>query len=487
MLRFRTAYFGLASVSLALVALVGCGGGDGDTAGGGGGTSFVSMGTAPVGGAFNQVGADISEVLNNHKGENTWKVQAKGTKGSQENIRRLDKGELQLALSNAAISYHAVNGTAGWDKKYDIRTIATIAPNVAMFITKADSGIKQISDLKGKRVICGPAGAGFEMFIDPIIQAHGISFDDFTKLNDTQSGAVDKLADGNADAAFLGGAVPTGAIVQACSSMDIYFVPFDPQVRDQLIAEFPFFQGVTIPQDKYADLTEAYQGLNVGSMHLITSASQPEDLIYQITKTVWEHRGEIAHPAAKFINEDNAARFTGTDFHAGAEKFYREAGVWPEDGASSDKPSPGDLPPLPAPEEESAAKPETKDETPADPVKKTDETPAPETPAKADTPEPAKSDDKPAPADPAEEKKPADSTPEKKDAPAKPDAPADTKDAPADKPAVKEEPATDAKPADVEKPADAKKSADAGSDDPAPPAKPEGDTDAPAEAAASSK
>ncbi len=466
MLRSRSAYFGLATVSLAMVALVGCGGGDGDNAGGGGGTSFVSMGTAPVGGAFNQVGADISEVLNNHKGENTWKVQAKGTKGSQENIRRLDKGELQLALSNAAISYHAVKGTAGWDKKYEIRTIATIAPNVAMFITKADSGIKKISDLKGKRVICGPAGAGFEMFIDPIIQAHGISFDDFTKLNDTQSGAVDKLADGNADAAFLGGAVPTGAIVQACSSMDIHFIPFDPQVREQLIAEYPFFQGVTIPQDKYADLSEDYQGLNVGSMHLITSASQPEELIYQITKTIWEHRGEIAHPAAKFINEDNAARFTGTEFHAGAEKFYREAGIWPEGDAPADKPSPSDLPPLPAPEPEGdpepAPQPESKDDTPADPVKKDGETPTPATPEKGDAPAPAKSDDKPAPAE-APQPPAADPAPEKADAPAKPETPAEKPEAPADKPAAAEK-----------------------TDDPAPPAKPEGAADAPAEAAAGS-
>ena len=82
---------------------------------------FLSMGTAPVGGAFPVVGGAIAEVLNEHKQVIDWKVQAKGTKGSQENIRRLQQNELELALSNAAISFFAARGEGTWDKKYDIR------------------------------------------------------------------------------------------------------------------------------------------------------------------------------------------------------------------------------------------------------------------------------------------------------------------------------------------------------------------------------
>ena len=54
-------------------------------------------------------------------------------------------------------------------------------------------------------------------------------------------------------------------------------------------------------------------------------------MIYQITKTLYENRAKIAHPAAKkFITEKNAARFTGTDFHPGAIRFYKEIGIWAE-------------------------------------------------------------------------------------------------------------------------------------------------------------
>lgn len=291
------------------------------------------MGTAPVGGAFAVVGGALAEVLNEFRGDNNWRVQAKGTKGSQENIRRLDSGDLQLALSNSAISFFGVRGEAGWEKEYEIRAVATLAPNVAMFITQQDSGVETIADLAGKRVMVGVGGAGFEMFVRPLLAAHGITYDDFTPVYGTQTGAVDMLGDGSIKAAFLGGAVPTGSITQACSTYNIHFVPFDSAARQELIEEYPFFRPVTVTADKYSDLGADYAGLNVGSMHLITSSDQDEERIYQVTKTIWEHRQEVAdrHPAGRAINENNVARYTGTEFHPGAVRFYREIGIWPQD------------------------------------------------------------------------------------------------------------------------------------------------------------
>lgn len=321
----------LASLPL-LVFFLACGGGGdaGDAASGG--PQFLSMGTAPVGGAFPVVGGAIAEVLNENRGENEWRVQPRGTKGSQENIRRLVRGELQLALSNSAISYFAVLGESGWEQSYDIRAVATLAPNIATFVTKTDSGVTNMGDLAGRRAMVGVAGAGFEMFVEPLLAAHGVTYDDFTQVYGTQSGAVDMLGDGSIDAAFLGGAVPTGAVTQACSTYDIRFVPFDEETRQQLAADYPFFQLATIPADAYSDLSEDYPGLNVGSMHLITSADADEELVYRITKTLWDNRQSVAdkHPAGRAINEANVARYTGTPFHPGAERFYREIGVWPE-------------------------------------------------------------------------------------------------------------------------------------------------------------
>jgi TRAP transporter TAXI family solute receptor len=304
---------------------------------------YVTLGTAPVGGAFAPVGNAIASVANEFKGDHEWKVQAQGTKGSQQNIRMLDKGEIQLGMSNSAISYAAARGTGSWDKKYDIRAVVTLAPNVGLFITKKNSGIESLADLKDKRITVGPAGAGFEMFLGPLLTAHGVNYGTgdpaFTPMNETYSAAVQLLGDDNADAAFMGGAVPTPAVTQACTSYDISFIPYDESVRQELIKEYEFYQPVTIPaknkdgKPTYKGLESDFQALNVGSMQLITNADVDEELVYQLTKTIWENRKEIAkqHRAANAINEQNAARYTGTEFHPGAIRFYKEIGIWPEE------------------------------------------------------------------------------------------------------------------------------------------------------------
>lgn len=297
---------------------------------------FLSIGTAPPGGAFFVVGSAIAEVVGSHSSANGWQITAEATKGTQENVRRLDKGELEFALANAAITFFAVRGQAKWEKEYPIRSVMTLAPNIALFITPVDSGIRSIADLKGKRVVVGPAGAGFEHFVGPILKAHGVTYDDFSPLYDTQTGAVALLGDGSADAAFLGGAVPTASITQACATRDIHFIPFDENAMDRLTEQYRFFDRRTIPARTYKGQTEDFHGLNVGSMILVTSAQVDEETVYRFTKTLFEHAREVTekHPAGKAINPQNAVRDTGTPFHPGAIRYYREIGIWPEDNTT---------------------------------------------------------------------------------------------------------------------------------------------------------
>lgn len=294
-------------------------------------SKFMSVGTAPPGGTFFVVGGAIADVASANSGELAWQVTAEATKGTQENIRRLGSGELDFAMANAAISYFAVRGEGAWEKEYPIRTVMTLAPNIALFITPKSSGIKNIADLKGKRVVVGPAGAGFNYFLEPILNAHGVTYDDFTPLNNTQAGSVDMLSDGAAAAAFLGGAIPTSSITQASASQNIFFVPFTDDAKNSLFDSYPFFFPATIPARTYRGQDEDFNGMNVGSMHLITSEAVSEEKVYQFTKILYENRSEVVkiHPAGKAINPKNVVKDTGTPFHQGAIRFYKEIGIWP--------------------------------------------------------------------------------------------------------------------------------------------------------------
>ena len=316
------------SVLLLAIVVAACGGGDEPVADGE--QVFLSLGTAPPGGAFFVVGGALADVLN-AEAEHGWTATAEATSGSQENIRRLASGELDFAISNAAITYFAVRGAGGWDQAYAARTVMTLAPNLALFLTRTDSGIATIADLRGQRVVIGPAGAGFEYFVRPLLEAHGLTYDDLTALNATQSAAVGLLADGSAAAVFIGGAVPTASITQATASMDILFVLFDEEATENLVADFVFFNRATIPADTYPGQSADVPTLDVGSMHFITSADQDEELVYQVTRSLYENREEVVrrHAAGAAINPANVVRDTGTAFHPGAIRYYREIGIWP--------------------------------------------------------------------------------------------------------------------------------------------------------------
>jgi TRAP transporter TAXI family solute receptor len=316
---------------IGLMAISGC------DSGSGGGRTFVTIGTAPGGGAFAQVGNAIANALDAAQGDLNWSVTAQGTKGTQENIRKLEAGDIEFGMANAAIAYFATRGEGDWETPRDIRVVATMAPNVGVFVTTRASGIKTIADLKGKRVVLGPSGAGFDYFLKPLLAVHGVSYEDMEAIPGNYVAASELIADGKADAAFMGGAIPIPAVTSLCATQDVVFLKFDEDAPQKLMQQLPFYFPVTITADKYSDLKEDMTGINVGSMLLITHANVPEEMVYQLTKLLYENQDAVTeqHPAGKALAAGNIVRDTGTPFHPGAIRYYREIGIWPETGADN--------------------------------------------------------------------------------------------------------------------------------------------------------
>ena len=124
----------LSILAVSLLMLTGCekkegnvGGASGDTA-----RQFITVGTAPAGGAFAPVGNAISSVVEANKGDLNWVVTSQGTKGTQENIRKLESGDIEFGMANAAIAYFANLGQGAWKTPHAVRTVATLAPNVGI-------------------------------------------------------------------------------------------------------------------------------------------------------------------------------------------------------------------------------------------------------------------------------------------------------------------------------------------------------------------
>ena len=137
------------------------------------------------------------------------------------------------------------------------------------------------------------------------------------------------MRDGALDAFFFVGGFPAGAITELAASTKITLVPVSGAEAEKLIADNQFFAVNTVPAETYTGVGEM-QTISVAAQW-VTSAKQSDDLVYNITKSLWSDGTRKAldagHAKGKQITLENAVKSAGIPFHPGAEKFYKEAGV----------------------------------------------------------------------------------------------------------------------------------------------------------------
>jgi uncharacterized protein len=163
-----------------------------------------------------------------------------------------------------------------------------------------------------------------------ILEAYGLSEEDveaeFLKPNQ----AADLMRDGNMDAFFFVGGFPAGAISELATSMDITLVPIVGEERDAILEEYRFFAQHTVPGGTYEGIDEDVETVSVGAQW-VTSAEQPEELIYEITKALWNDNTrkllDSGHAKGKDITKETALDGIGIPLHPGAERYYKESGL----------------------------------------------------------------------------------------------------------------------------------------------------------------
>ena len=191
------------------------------------------------------------------------------------------------------------------------------------------SNINSVKDLKGKRVSLDEPGSGTYVDAKLILESNGLSTNDVKAEALKGKAATDALRNGKVDAIFVVAGYPTGAIVELASAVDIKLVPIDGSGAKALTSKYGFFSESPIPSGTYEGV-DAVNTVAVGAQWF-TSAKEDTDLIYKITKALWNKESrklmDVGHAKGKTITPDTALSGVGVPLHPGAEKFYKEAGL----------------------------------------------------------------------------------------------------------------------------------------------------------------
>lgn len=289
---------------------------------------FITVLTGGTSGVYYPMGVALSQIYG--KAMPGAKTSAQVTKASAENLNLLQasRGEIAFTLGDALNEAWKGNEEAGFKTPLKkLRTIAAIYPNYIQIVANADSGIKSLADLKGKRVAVGAPKSGTELNARDIFKAAGMSYKDFAKVEYLPFGeSVELMKNRQLDATLISAGLGVAAIRDLATSVKIVIVPVPADVVTK-IGEAAYQPG-TVPANTYNGQADAVATVAIQNF-LVSHEGVSTDAAYKMTKAIFEHLPELqaAHAAAKAITKENAAKAPPAPLHPGAEKYYREVGL----------------------------------------------------------------------------------------------------------------------------------------------------------------
>lgn len=291
-------------------------------------TQFVNILTGGQSGVYYPLGVALSQIY--AKSIPNVKATAQVTKASAENMNLLQagRGELALALADTVADAWNGNQEAGFPKKLDkLRGLSATYSNYVQIVANADSGIRSLADLKGKRVSVGAARSGTELNARAVLKAAGISYDDLAKVEYLPFGeSVELMKNRQLDATLQSAGLGVASIRDLATSVKIVVVPISADVIKKIGNEA--YQPAVIPANTYEGQTQDTPTAAIPNF-LVTQSRVSDDLAYAMTKALYENLNTLyaAHNAAKAIKLENALKGMPVPLHPGAERYYREVGL----------------------------------------------------------------------------------------------------------------------------------------------------------------
>ncbi len=288
---------------------------------------FINVLTGGTSGVYFPLGTALATIYN--KNIPNAKATVQSTKASVENVNLLEagRGEIAFALADTVSGAYQGSADLGFDKpRAKLRGIAAIYSNYIQIVASAESGIKTLADLKGKRVSVGAPKSGTEVNARAIFKAAGLSYSDLSKVEFLPFGeSVELIKNRQLDATLQSAGLGVASIRDLATSVKIVVVAIPHDIVAK-VGDAAYQPGI-IPANTYDGQTSDVTTASIPN-YLVTHAGVSNELAYQMTKQLFTNLDSMvaAHKAATAINIKNAPTMS-IPLHPGAEKYYREVGA----------------------------------------------------------------------------------------------------------------------------------------------------------------
>jgi TRAP transporter TAXI family solute receptor len=282
----------------------------------------IVIAVGPSEGVFEAIGHALGAAYNALPG---IEAVTRPSLNSQTSAEALERGEVDLALEGGRTTYLAYRkGTPAHPVPHKtLRALAVLFPTVVHIATHRHSGIRTVSDLRGRRVFVGPRSTATEAASRVVLESHGLSFDDIQPVFE-RDGVLEQFRSGRLDGVFFFYPVEHTLAVALTTAGGGMLLPLDPRLMEPIRSRDPLLRPASIAKGTYEGQPETV--LTVGTDVLLVSRRDlPDDLVYALTKALFESVDALAraHPSARYIDPDRGPD-APIPVHPGAARYYRE-------------------------------------------------------------------------------------------------------------------------------------------------------------------
>jgi hypothetical protein len=259
-------------------------------------------------------------------------VSVTATGGSVENIRRVNGGEAEMGLSFASDVHEAYYGQEKFKDKplTNYRSVGVVFVGVAHAITFADSGIRSVQDLAGKRVAVGTPGSGTFASAERVFRSLGV-WDKINRIPLLGAQAGEAMSDGKADAYFWTGPEPDRVTMEAATKKPVRAIDiYTPATKTDFFKQFPYFARYVFPAGSYKGISEDTSTVGIPVIWYVHK-DLPPLLVQKITEAAYNKDGNAhmlkVHAGSKDMVPQRALQGVTIPLHKGAEDHWRAAGL----------------------------------------------------------------------------------------------------------------------------------------------------------------
>jgi uncharacterized protein len=293
---------------------------------------FFGIATGGTGGTYYPLGGMLAQLISNKATVDGRKISAtaEAAGASVGNAKLLGTRDIESAFVAADILDAAYNGTGQFNGApiKNLRALGALYPETVQLITRADSGINSVRDLKGKSISSGSPGSGQYQLLTDLLQVHGMSRADVKEDLSSFTQAVDKIKDGNLHATLITAGVPTAAVTDFAQSHALKVIPLSGPEIAALQKQQPFYTNVQLPANTYRGQTAAVDTLAVMAVWTAHDGV-PDNVAYEVTKALYENTaimGQV-HVQGKNITLATATAVGNVPLHPGALRYFKEKGA----------------------------------------------------------------------------------------------------------------------------------------------------------------